>query len=317
MTAYDGPTLRSVRESAGIPLRKVARQAGMSHGHLSKVERGEPGRPITPAVLAAYEKATGFNLTGVAGHSSDIATGGWRRGHLSEARLRALRAKIAAIAAGGELGDRAEKLLDHTGRLTVPEMVEKCDVAHLEQVAAMATRLDMRYGGAVTDQLARAQLRWAIKLLDSQASSDVRPRLQAAVAAMAQRAGWAAFDADGHDVARSLFTVGLYAATHADEPNLRAHIIADFAAQANFLGYPDDCLYIVRQAEVDERIGPAVRTVIQCVKARAYALRGDTEACRRQVDAVDAAQAGTGAEPRDGWVGTIATPAQLYAGTGH
>lgn len=53
MHGYDGPTLRSLRESAGVALRKVARIAGMSHGHLSKVERGEPGRPVTPAVLAA------------------------------------------------------------------------------------------------------------------------------------------------------------------------------------------------------------------------------------------------------------------------
>jgi hypothetical protein len=31
----------------------------MSHGHLSKVERGEHGRPVTPAIIAAYERVTG------------------------------------------------------------------------------------------------------------------------------------------------------------------------------------------------------------------------------------------------------------------
>src|SRR5690606_27124943 len=61
---YAGPTLRSVRESVRVPLRRVARLAGMSHGHLSKVERGEHGRPVTPAILNAYEKATGVRLTG-------------------------------------------------------------------------------------------------------------------------------------------------------------------------------------------------------------------------------------------------------------
>ncbi|MGH3682613.1 MAG: helix-turn-helix domain-containing protein, partial [Natronosporangium sp.] len=45
MSSLDGPTLRAVRESIGVPLRRIARQAGMSHGHLSKVERGEHGRP--------------------------------------------------------------------------------------------------------------------------------------------------------------------------------------------------------------------------------------------------------------------------------
>ena len=91
-----------VRESAGIPLRKIARQAKMSHGHLSKVERGEPGRPITPAVLVAYENATGFKLTGVAGHSSDVDHDGWRRGHLSDARCaRCEGARRAALDVAG------------------------------------------------------------------------------------------------------------------------------------------------------------------------------------------------------------------------
>lgn len=266
---YDGPTLRSLRESQGVTLRKVAKQAGMSHGHLSKVERGEPHRPVTPAVLQAYEQATGVRLTGTAGHSSvEPEAGDCRRGQLSEARRRVLRAKIAAVAVGGALDGKAERLLDHTGRLTVCDVADSADVAQLEQVAAVSAGLDMRYGGGVTDQLARAQLRWAVMMLDSNASAEVRRRLQAAVGCLAQRAGWAAFDADAHEVARSLFTVGLYAATHADDPDLRAHIITDFAAHANYLGYPDDCLYIVRQAEVDERIGSAMWTVIHCVKAR-------------------------------------------------
>jgi transcriptional regulator with XRE-family HTH domain len=43
----DGPTLRAIRESTGTALRRIARHAGMSHGHLSKVEHGEHGRPVT------------------------------------------------------------------------------------------------------------------------------------------------------------------------------------------------------------------------------------------------------------------------------
>jgi hypothetical protein len=290
----------------------------MSHGHLSKVERGEPGRPVTPAVLNAYEQVTGVKLTGTAGHHSmEPPAGDWRRGQLSEIRRRVLRAKIAAVAAGGLLDDKAEKLLDQTGRLLVPEIIEDLDVAQLDQVAATCTALDLRYGGGVADQLARAQLKWAIMLLGGEASADLRPRLQVAVGCLAQRAGWAAFDADTHDVARSLFTVGLYAATHADHPDLRAHIIADFAAQANFLGYPDDCLHIVRQAEVDERVGPAVRAVVHIVKARAYALRGEADACHRQIEVAETAQAQTQRDGAAGWLGTVATAAHLYAGTGH
>jgi transcriptional regulator with XRE-family HTH domain len=317
MNGYDGPTLRSVRESAGVPLRRVARQAGMSHGHLSKVERGEPGRPVTPAVLAAYEKATGIRLTGVAGHGpTDPAdSGGWRRGHLSEARRRTLNAKIAAVAVGGPLSEQLTRILDATGRPIIPTRIQPADTIQIEHAAALCTSIDLRYGGGVADQMARALLRWAVGLLEATSTGSTATRLHAAIAALAQRAGWAAFDANTHDVARSLLTVALYAATRADDPDLRAHVIADLAAQHNYLGYPDDCLQVVRFGEVDERITPAVQLVLHAVKARAYAVRGDADACRRHIGLAETAHTTT--QPIGSWQDRIATTAQLFASTGH
>src|SRR5690606_2181366 len=93
----DGPTLRSVRESVNVPLRRIARIANMSHGHLSKMERGEAGRPVTPAVLAAYEKATGIRLTNTTS-PLPASVGGWRQGALSDARRRAFNAEVASLA---------------------------------------------------------------------------------------------------------------------------------------------------------------------------------------------------------------------------
>jgi transcriptional regulator with XRE-family HTH domain len=316
MSGYDGPTLRSVRESSGVPLRRVARQAGMSHGHLSKVERAEPGRPVTPAVLAAYEKATGVRLTGIAGHApGDPEAGGWRRGHLSEARRNTLNAKIAAVAVGGPLDDQLVRILDATGRITVPARIEIPDVTQVEHAAALCTEIDLRFGGGVADQMARALLRWAVGLLGTGISKKIHPRLYAAIGALAQRAGWASFDTDSHETARHLFTIALYAAGRSDDADLRAHVIADFAAQHNFLGYPQDCLSIVRQAEVDERIGPASRMVINAVKARAYASRGDLEAYQRHTELAEHAH--TNVADQEGWLATVATSAQLFAGTGH
>lgn len=53
-----GRVLRMVRESLNLSLRAVARRAGLSHAHLSKVERGDPERPVTPEVVEAYARAT-------------------------------------------------------------------------------------------------------------------------------------------------------------------------------------------------------------------------------------------------------------------
>lgn len=55
----DGPSLRTLCESFDVPLRWVARTAGMSHGHFGQVERGEYGRSVTPKIQAAYEEILG------------------------------------------------------------------------------------------------------------------------------------------------------------------------------------------------------------------------------------------------------------------
>src|SRR5690606_19717176 len=163
----------------------------------------------------------GIRLTGVAGHgpADPNQTGGWRRGHLSETRRRTLNAKIAAVAVGGPLSEQLTRILDATGRPIIPERIEAPDAIQIEQAAALCTSLDLRYGGGFADLMARALLRWAVGLLEAAPTgSPITTRLHAAIAALAQRAGWAAFDADTHDVARSLFTVALYVATRADHP---------------------------------------------------------------------------------------------------
>lgn len=47
-----GTALRALRRSLGLSLREVARRAGLSHSHLSQVERCR--RPVTPAVIDGY-----------------------------------------------------------------------------------------------------------------------------------------------------------------------------------------------------------------------------------------------------------------------
>jgi len=316
--------LRSVRESAAVPLRRVARLAGMSHGHLSKVERGEHGRPVTPAILAAYEKATGVRLTGakVVGFGDGSAASGgadWRRGRLSDARRRGYNATVAAVAVGGPVGEPIGRMIDALGRTTVPHKLTGADVAQVEHVARLATREDLRSGGGLTSQLARTVLRWAVGLTTATMTADVARRLHAAIGHLAHRAAWAAFDAEAHDAARNLFTVALDAAIQARDRNLRAHVLADVGAQHNFLGYPDDCLEIVGLAEGDQRVGPAVRMAIYAVKARAHVAAADLPAARQHIRlAEESFAAATGPAATDtGWLTTISTAAHLYARTGH
>lgn len=323
MSRYDGPTLRAIRESMQVPLRRIARQAGMSHGHLSKVERGEHGRPITPAVVSAYERVTGVSLADAAAALAERqgVTGRrgrtWRPGQLTDMRRLAFNASVGAVAVGGQLGEPYGRVIDATGRPLVPTVPGETDVAQLERLTGTITTLDLQYGGRLVSQLAKNQLRWVATMVDS-ASVDRDPGrpLYAVVAALAARAAWSAFDTAAHEAARSLFRLALHTAVRAGDADLRAHVLADVAAQHNHLGYYEDALEVVRLVEGDERVAPPVRMVLHGVKARACASAGDRDSCLRQVELAE--EAFTRADPEaPGWVATLRHPGHLDATTGH
>jgi transcriptional regulator with XRE-family HTH domain len=307
-----------------VPLRRIARIAGMSHGHLSKVERGEHGRPVTPAILRAYEKVTGVSLTEAAANVAerrDRDTGRgkryWKPGQLTDMRRRAYNAAIGAITIGGHLGEPVLRLLDSTGRPVTPAPPDDLDIKQLGQQSELLAAMDMRYGGGLASQLAKAVLRWAHPMLDAHSLGEEKGRrLHSIIGAIAHRAGWAAFDVHAHEAARSLFRLALYTAAQGEDHNLRGHVLADVAAQHNQLGYRRDALDIVRLGEGDERIAPAVRMVLHGVKARTYGCLGDADACRKRIEAAEEAFTQASTEEA-GWVGRLANVARLYAITGH
>src|SRR5690606_26447824 len=95
-------------------------------------------------------------------------------------------------------------------------------------------------------------------------------------------------------------------AVEADEPDLRAHVLAEAAAHHSQLGNHTDAATILRLADGDERTSPAVRCLIAGVRARLHAASGERQACLRAVAQVDAyaeqvrsgtAPAGMGWEP--------------------
>lgn len=325
MESFDGPTLRAVRESIGVPLRRVARQAGMSHGHLSKVERGEHGRPVTPAIVAAYERVTGVKLAEAMKQVAEderhaglrLKTKTWRLGQLTDLRRVALTAAFGALSIGGHLGEPVGRLIDSTGRATTPTPPVMPDVEQLEQLTTAVTGLDLRFGGGLVSQVGKAVLRWAAPMLDAAGARDeTRRRIARAVSELALRCAWSAFDCAAHEGARSLFRLASYTAVQAGDRDLRAHVLADAAAQYNATGYHLDGLDIIRMVEGDERISPAVRMVVHGVKARSYASAGDGAACRRHIELAEQAYADVD-EHAPGWVATLRHPGHLYAATGH
>jgi hypothetical protein len=113
-----------------------------------------------------------------------------------------------------------------------------------------------------------------------------------------------------------LFRLALYTAARAGDPDLRAHVLVDVAAQHSYTGYPEDGLEIIRMVEGDERVSPGVRMVVHGVKARVYAATGAADGCRRQVGLAEEAFE-LADEAVTGWVGSLRHPGLLYAVTGH
>lgn len=313
MSRVDGAILREVRRHAGIGLRAVERRSmgRVTESHLSRVERGE--RPVTPSIVAVYEKALGVPIeqaVRVARLQADDA-----QRQADDAQRQAFNATMATVAVGGPTTEPADQLLADVGVGLPPAQVGLADVAHVEQVAATVRELDWQFGGGLAWQVADRFLRWALRLRGASMTDQVQTRLQAALGTLAMRAGWAAFDADRHAAARALFTVALGAAVRGGDPDLRAHVLADVGAQYSYLGFPDDCLTMVWLAE-NEQVGPAVRSMLHGVKARAYAAKGEPKACARELELAETAGAAVALDAVPAWLGGF-DPAHTQAMCGH
>jgi signal transduction histidine kinase len=107
-------------------------------------------------------------------------------------------------------------------------------------------------------------------------------RLAAAVGALAARAGWAAFDVAAHEAGRSLFRLALHTAARAGDPDLRAHILVEVAAQHSYPGnpgYPEDGLEIIRMVESGGAKVARIRTACRsCTDRRSRRVRSVTVA---------------------------------------
>lgn len=317
MEAYNHVALRDARKSMSVSLARVAREARLSVGHLSRFESGK--RDISPAIVNGYERALGLRLSPshlTAGSLSDTVNG-YRHGEdADDMKRRAFTAAVAAIAAGAPLGEPVNRALASLGSSEAPTHVGLSDVVQVEEAADMFTSWDLRFGGGLAREMAKAQLRWATGLLDAHMNDPIRARLNSAVGSLAERAAWSTFDSGRQEAARTLFKLALYAATEADDADLRAHILSDVATQQMYLGHPDECLKIIRLAEGDDRISPAVRFVLHGVKARAFGIMADKDACERQIGLAEDAYATVTEVNTPEWMRKFLNEAHVYSVTG-
>lgn len=281
----DGPTLRSVRQSQGKILRQLARVAGLSHGHLGHVERGL--RPVTPAIVSAYEKVLGLNIREVVA-AGEIGKAPkpeydnldrysirrsmrkeWSSGQMTKPQRQSLMLHIAEAATSedGSIEDD-KRLLNRAGRPAPLNLDNPEEVTGLAAVVEALDELDAPAG-----EVAHHLLSWALEMRSQIFRNDfpqgVVVQAHTLITGLARRAGRGAESAGKQEAARTLYLLALRNSTMSGNPDLRAELLADLAQQHVTVGYPEDALAVLRLAAGDERISEDTLARLKEVRARA------------------------------------------------
>lgn len=148
-------------------------------------------------------------------------------------------------------------------------------------------RLDDAHGGAAHLGYVQMQVAAAVQVLRSgQHPGPVASRLRAAIATMAQLAGWMAHDANRQGLAQRYWFVALRAAHRIGDRPLAAHILADVAFQTASVD-PESAVVIAEEASQVAAKAPAtVRASVSSRLAYCYAAAGRrTDFVRTYADA--------------------------------
>ncbi|MGX1811021.1 helix-turn-helix domain-containing protein [Nocardia sp. NPDC055321] len=169
--------------------------------------------------------------------------------------------------------------------------IGRSDVQRLMDAVAALTQEDQRIGGGQLVDFALKQLSKAKHLLDT-GSYDIATgnAYTSAVGELAAQAGWLAYDADRHGVARRCYSDALALGAEANDTNVITHACLSSATQMITLsrtgaGSPFHALKLIDRARNLVRGGPPgrVHALIAVRDAQAYAALLDRPAFERAI----------------------------------
>ncbi len=292
---YDfGTVFRRVRAHTGWSQQTLANVVGLDQTRISGIERGV--RRLRDIALVA-QAATALCIPPVLLGFGDPGTtvgdaGGDGRKLVSWVDRRDFVQQVAALALGvtGVAAldiDRLTALLPHADP-TGARHVGASDVAAIEQATAAFSNQDFATGSGPVRDVAVAQLRSVLPLLDAQMTPEVQPRRYLATARLATQAGWMSFEVNQHEAARRLWMIALDVARATDHPlgtDQTVFVVYDMALQAVGLGRPDEALRLVHlghaAAAGSHPVSAATTSCLATIQAQAHATQGDAAACDR------------------------------------
>jgi transcriptional regulator with XRE-family HTH domain len=271
-----GEAMQRWRTRRDLSLRQLAERAHVDPGHLSRIERGE--RPPTDNIAKACDIAldAGGQLSSlVIPTGDDVPFDAMRRRNL-------LQFSLAATTLGG-LADT----------VTDPATAGRVGATDVERLSAAVRRLyalDYAHGGDQLWELAAARAVKGYALLEHGTyAPEIGARLLWVTGRAQLCAGWLAFDAGRHEIARAHFTEALALGRQGSDDQaaeIEASALANLALQSNTLGRPREGLRFAMAAEHAAPDGvPALSVLPRFRRAIARSLMGDMASADAEISA--------------------------------
>ncbi|MBB5481300.1 hypothetical protein HNR20_005805 [Micromonospora parathelypteridis] len=230
--------------------------------------------------------------------------------HLNQQASGAFDSGKALEAALGWRYDLPDEAVSRNGR----HQVSSTDVQSLYALADHFTDLDRRHGSGSPHAravMADFLVRQVAPMLGGTYTDAVGRDLMRAAATLSGQLAFMSYDAGEHAMAQHHVTLGLRLAKAADDRLYGAHLLANLATQAVFLGHARAATRLV-EAAIDGagRAPAAVLARLHATAATAYGQSGERRACQLALTKAERALARTGTDPGPRWVGYF-SPAHL------
>ncbi|MFG3715518.1 hypothetical protein [Micromonospora sp. NPDC047730] len=238
-------------------------------------------------------------------------------------RLWAMLAKQLGSAPGGtfQSGDALQTALawrydlpDRAVACSGRQLVTSADIQSLYALADHFTDLDRRHGGGsprTRALMVDLLVRQVVPMLRGSYTDAVGRDLMRATATLAGQLAFMSYDAGDHGTAQHHLTIALRLAKAADDRLYGAHLLANLATQAVYLGHAHDAVRLA-EAAIDGagRAPAAVRSRLYTTAASAYGKSGERRACQNALAMAERAIDRTDPDGGPRWVSYF-SPAHL------
>jgi hypothetical protein len=229
------------------------------------------------------------------GEQAEDAAGMGRRVFLGQAAA----ITVGAAVLSQELGESRAVAAEPA---PVPARIGLPDVAQLRDATAALRAVDYLHGGGACRDAAAAELAWAERLLDSDASEEVGRQLRVAVADLRNLVGWTSLDIGQDTAAEQHFLRALRMAKQADAHDLVANILYR-TARVSLPTRPEESVRVFRlgQMAAEDARSPLTNAILAANQAWAYGMLGQADLAHRALGIAETEFAKTNLTRAPGW----------------